>query len=239
MIFKVTNIALGTSTHAGVLEFTAEEGVAYAPKWLLNTLSLERDDLMRLERVYLPQGRFVKIQPQSVDFLDITDPKAVLENAFVNFSTLSKGDRILFNYNFKSYEILVLEIGPEGPGISIVETDLEVDFAPPVGYVPPEPTLNSLEESKKQSAIKIRRLASQDGNMSKAKRQGVRICGRKTRRSAVREAMIESSGKGTEPNPEATINLAEGQLFFGYPLIPYPSSPVGSRSSLNEPAPTS
>jgi hypothetical protein len=31
-----------------------------------------------------------------------------------------------------------METKPEGKGISIVETDLSVDFAPPVGYVEPE-----------------------------------------------------------------------------------------------------
>lgn len=38
------------------------------------------------------------------------------------------------------YEIGVLEVKPhyeEYQGISIIETDLEVDFAPPVGYVEP------------------------------------------------------------------------------------------------------
>jgi ubiquitin fusion degradation protein 1 len=33
-----------------------------------------------------------------------------------------------------------MEILPEGPGISIIDTDLEVDFETPVGYVePPRP----------------------------------------------------------------------------------------------------
>lgn len=31
-----------------------------------------------------------------------------------------------------------MEITPPGPAISVLDTDLEVDFAPPVGYVEPE-----------------------------------------------------------------------------------------------------
>ena len=31
-----------------------------------------------------------------------------------------------------------MEITPPGPAISCIDTDLEVDFAPPVGYVEPE-----------------------------------------------------------------------------------------------------
>lgn len=63
-----------------------------------------------------------------------------LENALRNFSTLTLGDTIQINYNDKVYEIMVLNVKPhfeEHAGISIVETDLEVDFAPPVGYVEP------------------------------------------------------------------------------------------------------
>lgn len=57
-----------------------------------------------------------------------------------NFSTLTIGDMVQINYNNKIYEIQVLEVKPHYPehsGISIIETDLEVDFAPPIGYVEP------------------------------------------------------------------------------------------------------
>lgn len=66
-----------------------------------------------------------------------------LENALRNFSTLTLGDIIQINYNDKIYEIKVLDVKPHfesHSGISIVETDLEVDFAPPVGYVEPSKT---------------------------------------------------------------------------------------------------
>ncbi len=61
-----------------------------------------------------------------------------LEKALRNFSTLTVEDIIQINYNDKIYGIKVLEVKPfheDHSGISIVETDLEVDFAPPVGYV--------------------------------------------------------------------------------------------------------
>ncbi len=45
-----------------------------------------------------------------------------------NFSTLTEGDIISIKYNEKIYEILVMEIKPKGEGISIVETDLEVEI---------------------------------------------------------------------------------------------------------------
>ena len=63
-----------------------------------------------------------------------------LENALRNFTTLTVGDNIEILYNNTIYGILVMEIKPPEKGISIVETDLEVDFAPPVGYQEPAPT---------------------------------------------------------------------------------------------------
>ena len=66
----------------------------------------------------------------------------MLENAFRNFSCLTKGDTFTFEYNDQTYDIAVLEIKPDTESHSIVtmETDLEVDFATPVGYVAPERT---------------------------------------------------------------------------------------------------
>jgi len=49
-----------------------------------------------------------------------------LENALRNYSTLSQGDIIAIHYNNKVYELLCMEVKPNGNGVSIVETDLEV-----------------------------------------------------------------------------------------------------------------
>jgi ubiquitin fusion degradation protein 1 len=60
-----------------------------------------------------------------------------LENALRNFATLTKDDVILIHYNDKDYELCVLETKP-GNAVSIIECDMDVDFAPPVGYVEPQ-----------------------------------------------------------------------------------------------------
>lgn len=139
MLFELINGSQQISTHAGVLEFTAEEGRAYLPHWLMQTLHLEPGDLLQTKSTDLPLGSFIKLQPQNTNFLEISDPKAVLETAFRNFSCLSVGDIFTFSYNDTVYEIAVLEVKPEGKkSISVLETDLEVDFAPPVGYQEPQ-----------------------------------------------------------------------------------------------------
>lgn len=109
----------------------------------MQTLLLEPGDLVQIKSTDLPPGQFIKLQAQSTSFLDISDPKAVLENAFRNFSCLTKGDVFTFAYNDQVYEMAVLETKPstDAKAVSVLETDLEVDFAPPVGY----------EESQRQS----------------------------------------------------------------------------------------
>lgn len=105
----------------------------------MQTLLLEAGDLLQIKSTDLPPGAFIKLQPQSPDFLDITDPKAVLENAFRNFSCLTVGDVFSFSYNDSIYEIAVLEVKPDTRthAICTMETDLSVDFATPIGYEEP------------------------------------------------------------------------------------------------------
>ncbi|TFK76302.1 UFD1-domain-containing protein [Pluteus cervinus] len=126
------------STHAGVLEFIAQEGVVHLPYWMMKTLRLNEGDPIRITGTELPKGKLVKLQAQSTHFLEISDPKAVLEQALRNFSALTQGDIIEISYNSIVFGLLVMETSPGGGGISVLDTDLEVDFAAPVGYVEPE-----------------------------------------------------------------------------------------------------
>jgi len=60
----------------------------------------------------------------------------VLENTLRNFACLTTGDVIAIKYNDKTFELTVLETKP-GKAISVIECDMNVDFAPPVGYQEP------------------------------------------------------------------------------------------------------
>ncbi|KAF8557276.1 UFD1-domain-containing protein [Imleria badia] len=138
-MFQLRNPANpAASTHAGVLEFIAEEGIVHLPYWMMKTLRLDEGDPIRITGTELPKGKFVKLQPQTVHFLEISDPKAVLEQALRNFTALTQGDIIEICYNSMIFGFLVMEATPGGGGICVLDTDLEVDFAPPVGYVEPE-----------------------------------------------------------------------------------------------------
>ncbi|KAG0223286.1 ubiquitin fusion degradation protein [Actinomortierella wolfii] len=227
------------STHAGVLEFIAEEGRVYLPHWMMKTIGLDEGDLVTVKSTSLRLGSFVKIQPQSVDFLDISDPKAVLENALRNFSTLTKGDKIEILYNDKVYAIEVLEIKPDLAGVSIVETDLEVDFAPPVGYQEPIPTPKGLPilESKIRREVEERISTPDSTKQSPFEGQGQRLGGARATKS--KSSKVASSASSTTSVSTSTqsskpvdildqdgseappaLNLPLGTLYFGYKYIP-------------------
>ena len=64
---------------------------------------------LKVESATLPVATFSKFQPLSKDFLDLSNPKAVLEMRLRHFACLSKGDIVAINYNKKIYELNVLE----------------------------------------------------------------------------------------------------------------------------------
>ncbi len=65
---------------------------------------------------------------------------------------------ISIKYNDTLYDILVMESKPSKDGICILETDLEVDFAPPLGYV--EPDYKSMRSKKVTFNINILELSN-------------------------------------------------------------------------------
>ena len=139
ILFELTNEPLGKSTHCGVLEFTAEEGRCYMPFWMMQNLIIEEGAILKVKNVTLPKANFVKFRAQSVDFLDISNPKAVLEYTLRKYTCVTTGDMICLPYSGKNYYLEVTEVKPNGAA-SIIEADVNVDFDEPVGYkAPPRP----------------------------------------------------------------------------------------------------
>ena len=208
------------TTHAGVLEFIAPEGRAYLPEWMMQTLGLKPGSLVEIRSTSLELGTFVKLEPQSVEFLDITDPKAVLENSLRNFSALTAGDVFQIDYNDSIYGIKVLEVQPETDkdSICVVETDLSVDFAPPVGYEEPvkRPKIGShgtgvgtapqSETAKAYESI-VKSHTAPPG--------GMRLNGKEVK---VEEPPVDATIYKNRDAPP--LVLPEGQLFFGFPVLP-------------------
>ncbi|KAK7088801.1 ubiquitin recognition factor in ER-associated degradation protein 1-like [Littorina saxatilis] len=187
MLFKLTNKQTKRETHCGVLEFVADEGRIYIPYWMMRNLLLDEGGLVQVENMSLSVATFAKFQPQAPDFLDITNPKAVLENALRNFACLSQGDVVAIKYNDKVYELCVLETKP-GKAVSIIECDMNVDFAAPVGYQEPERQGRPQEGSSQVDGQAMETEDDEDDSFRPFIGQGNRLDGKK---------------KGTESNPQA------------------------------------
>uniref|UniRef100_A0A183BYP0 Ubiquitin fusion degradation protein 1 homolog n=1 Tax=Globodera pallida TaxID=36090 RepID=A0A183BYP0_GLOPA len=138
MLFKLTNLnpEVQKVTHAGVLEFLAEEGRCYLPSWLMNQLQLEEGDLILVEYKALPNATFAKFKPMSTDFYNVSNPRAMLEVELRKFSCLTKGDIIAVQYNEQVYEFQVKDLKPEN-AVTIIECDLNIEFDVAEGYVEP------------------------------------------------------------------------------------------------------
>ncbi|CAF1188321.1 unnamed protein product [Adineta steineri] len=145
MLFKLKNTKLDRIIHCGVLEFLPnDDKTCYLPIWMMRHLLLQEGEDITVEFVALSTATFARFQPQSKDFLDISNPSAVLAIALRNFSCLTKGDLIAINCLNHSYELLVLELKP-ADAVTIIECDMEVDLAPPTSSIEPESTPTSSE----------------------------------------------------------------------------------------------
>jgi len=113
---------------------------------------LGEGDIVKFSYTTLPKGTYVKLQPQTKDFLDISNPKAVLETTLRQYTCLTVGDTFVIHYNNKKYFIDVVEAKP-GDAIGVVDTDCEVDFAPPLDYVDPYGPDNTKFEDTNSGAI--------------------------------------------------------------------------------------
>ncbi|CAB9503786.1 Ubiquitin recognition factor in ER-associated degradation protein 1 [Seminavis robusta] len=138
MLFRLS-AETNQTTHCGVLEFTAEEGSCYIPYWMMQNLLIQEGDVITVANVSLPKATMIKLKPQHVDFLDISNPKAVLEFALRNYTCVTKGDVIQIPYNNKNYQFELREVKPQDAAC-IVETDCNLEFDAPVGYKEPAPS---------------------------------------------------------------------------------------------------
>merc|ERR1719272_600991 len=80
----------------------------------------------------------MKFRPHETAFIDLPDPKAILERELTNYATVFQGDTISIDHMGRAYLIDVIECRPK-PQICIVEADVNLDFEAPLDYVEPAP----------------------------------------------------------------------------------------------------
>ncbi|KAL8549192.1 hypothetical protein ACS0TY_008152 [Phlomoides rotata] len=153
ILFELTNPSSGKVTHCGVLEFTADEGTIFLPAWMMEVMLIKEGDSGLVKYTSLSKGTYVKLQPHTMDFLDISSPKAVLERVLSSYSCLTTGGTIVLPYNDKKYYVNIVETKPSA-AVCIIETDCEVEFAPPLDYKEPEKATNTWPEVDEESEKK-------------------------------------------------------------------------------------
>lgn len=133
VLFRILNIELNIYTHCGVGEFTAERGSCYLPLNMFDKLCLEEGQKVNIRAITLQPGTFIKLQPHKTEFIQNPNPKAILEYNLRNYFCVTEGDTISVKFAKKIYKIDVIKCKPD-KAIRTLNSDIEVDFAPPKDY---------------------------------------------------------------------------------------------------------
>lgn len=211
---------------------------------MMETLGMDVGDMIQVRTTALELAKMVKLQPQSVNFLDISDPRAVLEKAFRNFATLTKGDVFNFEYNDEVYEVAVLDVKPETDkmGVSMIETDVSVEFAPPVGYVEPERKSGTSTPRSTRGGLPAGGVLHSQGTMAQAINYSAispSVTSTPTNFLGEGQRLAKKGSKNSTPKPAtpvpavdipgmpkrrdgapAALRLPPNKLFFGYEIKP-------------------
>nr|CCC93892.1 putative ubiquitin fusion degradation protein [Trypanosoma congolense IL3000] len=138
----------GRVCYGGVLEFIAEEGTIIMPDWMFSTLMLEPNKTVSIKTCTLLPGSLVKLRPQQSQFIELSDPRYVLEMHLSQYPVLTRGTTIVLNYLDIEFLIDVIDItndaGQSLEAISTVRadsqaTEVKVVFERPLD-MPPSPT---------------------------------------------------------------------------------------------------
>lgn len=157
LIFRVVNPQNERMIYAGIREFSAMENEVCLSASLRDALGIEdsqfsyanggglEDDMIdgiefgssahdqgpvvTVHANQLPKGTYVRLRPLAAGY-DPEDWKALLERYLRdNFTTLTVGQMLTVSGGREeSFEFLVDRVEPQGDGICVVDTDLEVDI---------------------------------------------------------------------------------------------------------------
>jgi hypothetical protein len=129
-------------------DMTGENGI-YVPSRIFDILGIEYGNFISLKFINqdLPKGTKVILQPETDLFLNIEDHQMYFQKHMQeNYTTLSKGETLLFPYFEDKITMIVTDLEPNDV-VSIIDTDLILEFAP---------SLERIANEKKQELARER-----------------------------------------------------------------------------------
>lgn len=149
LMFRLVNPANGNMVYAGIREFSAEQGDVALSPYLRDALDIkdagagaghdatdtaEAENAMvrpqiRVEARILPKGTYVRLRPLEAGY-NPDDWKALLERHMRGaFTTLTRNTVLsVRGVKGETFKFLVDKFEPEGDGVCVVDTDLQVDI---------------------------------------------------------------------------------------------------------------
>ena len=141
LFFNIQNKENKLNRVCAVHEFTAPPGVCNIPFYIMNELGISEGENIILESVSPVKGSFLKLRPHKTEFIELGNPKAILEKVMSkDYPVVHEGRTIAIHHKElnKTYYIDVLETQP-APVVQITNSDINVDFDKPLDYVEPKP----------------------------------------------------------------------------------------------------
>jgi ubiquitin fusion degradation protein 1 len=159
-----------------------------------------------------------------------------------NFACLSTSDIIEIVHNSIQIDLFIMDAQPSPDGISVIDTDLEVDFAAPLGYVEPTPQPRAPPPTMASKlGIKTEATVPQTATTDFGAFVGTgnSLGGKSVKGKGTTARKIEGVDEGSRILPTdrprvmtvdtpdansrvpAALNLPYGTLFFSYPVVPF------------------
>ena len=146
-IFNITHDKTSQHITCVAIEFTNDTDIVYVPNWIMqNLFPLNDGDDVSISldaNISKQKCGLIKIQPHDSIFITLDDHKSILESSLMQYNTLTSGTSIIIKTNGIEFNIDIVEIEDES-GVKqhnayTIDTDIEVDFLPPLDYVELKP----------------------------------------------------------------------------------------------------
>ena len=134
--FKIENIDMGYGQVCGVQEFSAPPGVVHVPYHIMEGLGISEGQHVEIQLVTPVNGTYIKIQPHTTEFINLSNPKAILEKILSEkYPVVTEGHTIAIYHPGlqKVFYIDIIKTEP-APIIKLLNVNVNVDFEKPLDY---------------------------------------------------------------------------------------------------------